>query len=218
MKDKKTFGVKALAALAAVALALGCVIGGTMAWLTDKTGAVTNTFTTSDIGVTLAESENLDLKMIPGHTISKDPKVTVTADSEDCYVFVKIEESSSLKDYIKYRVNTSWTQLCDKDDNPIAGVYYMTFDSKDNANTNRMGQPYAILGAGNDTIGSVSYSWEENEVLVLPSVTKTMMNDLKKTGAVQPTLTFTAYAAQLYKDNNSKFEPYEAWDIVNPTT
>ena len=74
-------------------------IGGTIAWLTDKTDAVTNTFTTSDISIELAETKS-NFKMVPGNTIDKDPKVTVKANSEACWLFVKIEESANLDDYI----------------------------------------------------------------------------------------------------------------------
>ena len=72
----------------AVVLLLGCVTGGTLACLTSTTGAVTNTFTVGDINITLDETTS-DYKMIPGYTIAKDPKVTVAANSEKCYLFVK---------------------------------------------------------------------------------------------------------------------------------
>ena len=35
-------------------------IGGTIAWLTDQTDAVTNTFTATDIEITLTETPNTD--------------------------------------------------------------------------------------------------------------------------------------------------------------
>ena len=51
---------------------------------------------------------------------------------------------------------------------------------------------------------------KDNKVTVLDSVTKEMMND---TGFTAPTLTFTAYATQLYKNNTDKFTPANAWAI-----
>lgn len=48
---------RTLALLVALVLVVGCIIGGTLAWLTAKTDAVVNTFTTSDIDVTLTETE-----------------------------------------------------------------------------------------------------------------------------------------------------------------
>ena len=88
-----------------------CIVGGTLAWLTAAAPAVTNTFTTSDVDITLEESENLDLKMIPGYTITKDPKVTVIAGSEKCYLFVKLEKSANFDQFMTYTVDTDWTAL-----------------------------------------------------------------------------------------------------------
>ena len=79
---------KKVLSIVAVVLVLCCAIGGTLAWLTDRTNPVVNTFTVGDINIELKESENLNLKMVPGNTIAKDPKVTVKADSEACYLFV----------------------------------------------------------------------------------------------------------------------------------
>ena len=98
---KKNVGIsyKAFAVILAAVLILGGAIGGTMAWLIDGTEAVANVFTDSDINITLVEeakSKPDAFKMIPGHTITKDPKVTVKSGSEDCYLFVKIDKSENL--------------------------------------------------------------------------------------------------------------------------
>ena len=44
---------KSLALLLAIAIVVVGVVAGTVAWLTDKTPSVTNTFTTSDINIEL---------------------------------------------------------------------------------------------------------------------------------------------------------------------
>ena len=180
---------KALVLLLAVVLVLGGAIGGTMAWLIDSTTAMTNTFTDSDVDIELTESENLNLKMIPGHTITKDPKVTVSANSEACYVFVKIDKSANYDTYLApYTVaDDYWT--------PVEGqnnVYYKAFTEKITANT-------------------VLPVLKGNEVTVLESVTKKQMNDIKNNLVDEPTLTFTAYAVQYYKTNNTPFTVAEAW-------
>lgn len=72
------------ALLVAMVLVVGCIIGGTLAWLTTKTDAVVNTFTAGDIDVTLTETKE-EYKMVPGRIIHKDPKVTVEKGSEECY-------------------------------------------------------------------------------------------------------------------------------------
>ena len=50
----------------AAALALCCAIGGTLAWLTDKTDPVVNTFTVGNVDITLAETTGQEYKMVPG--------------------------------------------------------------------------------------------------------------------------------------------------------
>ena len=49
---------KIIATVGACALCLGLGVAGTLAWLTDTTGEVKNTFTTSDINITLTETES----------------------------------------------------------------------------------------------------------------------------------------------------------------
>ena len=187
---KRGFSTKAFVLVLALVLALGCVIGGTIAWLTDKTAPVVNTFTVGDINITLAETTS-NFKMVPGNTIAKDPKVTVEAGSEACWLFVKIEESSNLKNFITYTVDSGWTALTG-----VSGVYYREVD----ATTAAAGTSYYVLN--------------DNKVAVKDSVTKAMMEGLKAENATQPTLTFTAYAVQ--KDNVASAA--DAWAKANPST
>lgn len=159
--------------VAAIALILCCAIGGTLAWLKTSTTPVTNTFTVGDINIILDETTT-DYKMVPGNTIRKDPFVTVKTDSEACWLFVKVGESANLKDFIEYNVNTAdgeWKLVPDE-----THVYYREVD----AATAKAGATYSILTG--------------DEVKVLDTVTKTMLNGLEK--ATYPTLTFVAYAVQ----------------------
>ena len=86
------------------ALLVCATVLATMAFLTD-TAKVKNTFTVGNVDITLNEAkvtvygkadgtdrvtENT-YKLIPGKTYTKDPTVTVDTDSEDCYLFVKVE-------------------------------------------------------------------------------------------------------------------------------
>ena len=192
---KKTFVL-----LLALVLIAGAAVGGTLAWLTDTTEAVQNTFTTSDIDITLAESENLNLQMIPGWTITKDPKVTVKAGSEKCYLFVKIEKSSNFDNFMTYTVAADWTPLNDTNNDGVAddGVYYRVVNASD------ADQEFAVL--------------KDNQVSVLGTVAKADMEALKAANATLPTLTFTAYASQFSKSNTESFTAAEAWKNVNPTT
>lgn len=189
---KKTFVL-----LLALVLIAGAAVGGTLAWLTDTTEAVQNTFTTSDIDITLVETTS-EFKMVPGCTIEKDPKVTVIAGSEKCYLFVKIEKSSNFDNFMTYTVAADWTPLNDTNNDGVAddGVYYRVID------TAGMGIAYSVL--------------KDDQVTVKGEVTKAMMNEL--TTATYPTLTFTAYASQYMKNNTESFTAAEAWKNVNPTT
>ena len=192
---KKTFVL-----LLALVLIAGAAVGGTLAWLTDTTDAVQNTFTTSDIKIELAESKNLDLKMIPGWTITKDPKVTVKAGSEKCYLFVKIEKSTNFDTFMTYTVANDWKALNDTNSDGVAddGVYYRVVEASD------ADQEFAVL--------------KDNQVTVKDTVTKANMEALKAANATPPTLTFTAYASQFSKNNTESFTAAEAWTNVQPTT
>lgn len=189
---------KSLALVLALAMIVVCVVGGTLAWLTDKTAPVTNTFTYGDINITLAESEDLDLKMIPGYTIDKDPTVTVVKDSEKCYLFVKVEKSTNFDTFMTYTMADGWTQLKDASNNDVPGVFYRVVDAS------TADQEFGVL--------------KDNQVTVSGDVTKTMLNALNADGATQPTLTFTAYACQYNSSNGTHFDAADAWAKVNPTT
>lgn len=175
--------------LAACAMMLVCAtIAGTLAWLTDTTDPVVNTFTVGNIDITLAESTGNTYKMVPGYTIDKDPEVTVKAGSEDCYLFVKLEKSSNFDTYMTYEMADAWTQLSD-----VNGVYYRK-----------------VTGVTSDQSFDVL---KNNQVQVKDGVTKAMMDSLTK--ETYPTLTITAYASQLM-DGETEFGAAAAWENVNP--
>lgn len=155
--------------IAAIALVICCAVGGTLAWLTDQTGPVTNTFTVGNIDITLAETTGSEYKMIPGNTIGKDPKVTVVAGSEACWLFVKVEESTNFDTFLTYTIATGWTALTG-----VNGVYYREVDAS------TTDQAFAVLA--------------DDQVTVKNTVTKANMDGL--TSSTLPTLTFTAYAVQ----------------------
>lgn len=187
---------KGIALLAAFVLLVVGIGAGTLAWLTDKTKTITNTFTTSDIDIALSETTGTEYQMIPGYTLAKDPTVTVTKGSEDCYLFVKLEKSSNFGTYMTYEIADGWTQLTeDKDKNPITDlIYYRT------VNKNTLDQTFAVL--------------KNNQVTVEESVTKELMNALSESN--YPTLSITAYASQLHKNADTTFTAAEAWANVNP--
>ena len=184
---------KAIVAVVALVLVLCCAMGGTLAWLVAKTDPVVNTFTYGDINIDLSESDDLDLKMIPGNSIKKDPVVTVKAGSEACWLFVKVEESDNFDNFMTYAIADGWT-------------FFNTTATGDKIDTDT-NDGYVIYRQVDDTIGKQQNTnfavLNNNEVLVKNTVTKGMLNaeDFEK-----PTLTFTAYAVQ--QDNLTLEQAY----------
>lgn len=181
---------RTLLVVMAAALLLVMTVGGTLAWLTDSTSEIKNTFTTSDVDIELSETkggENKQFKMVPGCTISKDPTVKVLADSEKCYVFVKVEKSTNFDAFMEYTMAEGWTALTD-----VNNVYYRVVEDTD------ADQTFAVI--------------KDNTVTVKSEVTKAQMDAL--TAETYPTLTITAYACQAMKNNNETFTPAEAWNNV----
>ena len=185
--NRRSVGMKTFVAMLALVLVIGCAVGGTVAWLTAQTGPVVNTFTTSNIKVELKETTGTNYKMIPGYTISKDPKATVLDGSEECYLFVKLDESTNFKNYMTYEMADGWTAL-----KGVNGVYYREVKTAD------IGTAYSVL--------------KNNQVTVKGEVTKAMMDGL--TTETLPKLTITAYASQLHKNANEKFSASDAWNNI----
>ena len=117
-----------LLALCAVLL-VGATIAGTVAYLTSTTTEVKNTFTAGNVKITLDEApvdangKKLDgvrvtansYKLLPGHEYDKDPTIHVDANSEDCWLFVKVENSiagiEAEETIAKQLADNGWTSV-----------------------------------------------------------------------------------------------------------
>ena len=190
---RRSVSSRAFIALLALVLVIGCVAGGTVAWLVAKTDPVVNTFTYGNINITLAETTGTSYKIIPGTDITKNPKVTVKGGSEACWLFVKVEEVGAIStittDPVHYAIDTGWAQLKYKDGKDVSGVYYRLVDAVDN-----------------DTAFNVL---KDNKIIVSGELTKETINGY---AVQQPALTFTAYAVQ--KENIA--DAKTAWEKVTP--
>lgn len=174
---RRSVSSRAFIALLALVLVIGCVAGGTVAWLVATSDTVTNTFTYGKINIDLTETTGTSYKIIPGTNIAKDPKVTVAADSEACWLFVKVEETGTfVADKVTYAIANGWTQG-DGTEIP-SNVYYREVSAEDA----KTGVNYYVL-AGNATY---------------PNGVITVSADLTKENipSAQPTLKITAYAVQ----------------------
>ena len=215
---KRHSSKKGLAMLLSLVLVIGCVVGGTVAWLTAQDTPVVNKFSPSTIGVELKEhtynaTEDIltttvtdegvtNYKMIPGWTIPKDPEAWITENSEAAYLFVEIKESENFDDFMTYAIADGWIlqdgteaaniNTVDKD------IYVIYREVAAGATATAMGQANAFQILVND------------QVAVLDTVKK---EDMPVAGS-EPTLTFTAYAHQLYKSSGVEFDVATAWGNV----
>jgi len=147
----KTKHKSLLLALCAVMLVVGSVMG-TMAYLTFTTDTVTNTFTVGSVKLgngTLEEGldeadvdeygsiestdrvQGNEYKLVPGHEYIKDPTVHVAYTSENCYVYVKVEngiaaieaeEKDGYKKVANQILDNGWTALPG-----VTDVYYKSW-------------------------------------------------------------------------------------------
>lgn len=183
-KSKRTVSVKAFVAILALVLALGCAAGGTFAWLTAQTSTVTNTFTYGDINIELTETKptGRNATIIPGMNIEKDPKVTVKANSEACWLFVKVEKEGTFVDNkVTYSIRDGWIPGTGANGVP-ENVYYREVSADDA----KAGVGYYVL-TGDET-------HPNGVITVSDTLTK---DDIKTiTAENQPKLKFTAYAVQ----------------------
>lgn len=181
-------------------------IGGTIAWLTDTTEEVTNTFTAANIdidldetkapnGANLAANEKWEAKLVPGNTYSKNPKVTIKAGSEPCWLFIKVTDTNNTingltGNVLTYSVDTTtWTAV-----DGHTGFYYKKIETATTSNT-----PYNVL------TGTTGYA--DGYVTVNSGLTKAMEESMKTNGTT-PTITVMAAAVQL--DNVA--DVAAAWD------
>lgn len=206
---KKKLGILICAVLLVVAS-----VGATLAWLSDKTQEVTNTFTVGDINILLNENgatdtnndgkvdSNSSFEIIPGTNLDKEPKVTVKENSEACWLFVTVTEENWPQDKetdgtlkVKYEVITDsngWTLLSTSgEDGNKTYVYY-----REVAATAEDAVIFDILKAGAN----------EKEIIVSSTLTKTELNAM-----TTPKLTFKAYAVQ--KENINTVQ--QAWTEAN---
>ena len=207
MSNKKSLSVKTVSILLVLVLLVGMAAGGTVAWLVDKTPEVVNTFTYGDINIDLTEDDvdgdgdatKNKYEMIPGREITKNPTVTVEANSEANWLFVKLVKSGgdvtvdgvqkSFDDYLTYTIADGWTALAGED-----GVYYRAVAESTTA------LDFAVL--------------KNNQVTVKTDVTKAMVNALDANGTSNyPQLTVVAYAVQ--QENIATAA--DAWAAANGT-
>jgi len=176
---------KVAALLLVLVLVLGVCVGGTVAWLIAIPDPAVNTFTYGDINIGLTETDTQlddddnpntnEYKMMPGEEITKDPVITVKAESEEMWLFVKLDKSDNFDTFMEYTMEAGWAAL-----DGVDGVYYRHITAEEVADAD---QALHVI--------------KDDMITVKQSVTKDMLNALDSgTTANYPTLTVSAYAVQ----------------------
>lgn len=170
---RRGLGGKAFTAMLALTLVLAAywAVGGTAAWLAAKSEPIASTFTFGDINITLKDEDPQEgqIKIIPGVDIKKALKVTVQADSVDCWLFVRVKETGTfVPGKVTYAIADGWI----KGNGIPEGFYYcevrdVTADRE-----------FPVL--------------KGDKITVSNELTKQDIQNI----ANNPTLTFTAYAVQ----------------------
>ena len=171
---KKT---KALMLVLCAVLLVTASVLGTMAYLTSQ-DEVVNTFTVGKVAITLDEAKvNADgiavtpaervkqnaYHLLPGHGYTKDPTVHVQANSEDSFIFVKVE--NGIADYeagteaaptIAEQITANgWTALAG-----VENVYYKAYAKSAEITDLPVFSNFAIADHANATDGWNSISAE----------------------------------------------------------
>ena len=199
-KHNGHYYVEPVALILTLVLTFSGVVGSSVAWLIATPDPVVNTFTYGDINIELSETDTkLDddndpttnnYEMIPNEIITKDPVVTVKAESEEMWLFIKLEKASNFDTFMEYTVADGWMLLSGVD-----GVYYRH-----------------ITAAEVETSDVEIPVIADDTVTVKASVTMEQLNALNSgSPADYPTLTITAYAVQYAGSATAA----DAWAKVN---
>lgn len=178
----KTKNKALLLSLCAVLLVATSVLG-TMAYLT-STDSVENTFTVGSVAITLDEQDVDDSNrdgstddrdqvntyhLLPGHTYIKDPIIHVDENSEDCWVFVKVENGiasyeasdSAYTPITRQIVANDWTALAG-----VSNVYYKEYTKGQSDRDLEVFAEFRIDGNANNVDGWSDISADTTKINV----------------------------------------------------
>lgn len=209
-----------LTALAALLLVV-VAVGGTVAWLTDSTSEIKNTFTTAGIDIELKETKKPDgtvveagvndwsAQLIPGKEYQKNPVVSVLKETDvDIWLFVKYDETNinpEGKNALNYtstlsEENSGWTQGTGTGESGNGlpnNVWYREVKATDIAN--------ATKGTCCDLDVLHWHLLKDDKVSISKDITKDQIAD------GNGTMTWTAYAIQTSGFSTAK----DAWNEIS---
>jgi len=178
---------KTILAFVCAVLIIATSVVGTMAYLTDTDSAV-NTFTVGTVGLSLDEAKvepygtpvegadrvkDNEYLLIPDHTYIKDPTIHVDEDSENAYIFVKVD--NQIASYEAKTENTEkgyksiadqiaangWTLL-----EGVADVYYKEYIKGQEDKDLEIFEEFKIDAMANDAEGWDKISPETTKINV----------------------------------------------------
>lgn len=203
-KTRRTRRVRNLLLIVSMMLVVAMAsVGVTVAWLTDKTDEIVNTFTAGNITISLDEHVydlennalttelvsgdnrgNANYKIVPGVDLPKDPYITIGANSEECWLFVKVVPANWPTTGVTWEIADGWEALSGVDN-----VYYQKVDETGEQPVTRQ-----VI--------------KDDIVYVDDEMTKEQLNAI----TTNPTLTVTAYACQTAELDDVA----DAWAKLNP--
>lgn len=190
MKKKSQFKSNLLLILSVVSLFI--VVNGTVAWLTGKSNLLKDQFSYGNIKISIHDQNEIDnenkinYEIVPGSKIEKKTYIKVKEKSEDCWLFIKIDETDNFKEFMTYSLEDDWINLKEN-------IYYMKVNKSDRE------QIFNVI--------------ENDEMLVKEDITKEQFATL--TSENYPTFSIAAYAVQRNENIDEIDTALEAWQLVN---
>lgn len=165
----------------------------TIAWLKSESKTLISKFSNGNIDILLTdedlkENNILNYEIIPGTTIKKNTYVTVKAGSEDCWLFVEINQTDNFNEFMSYTMEDGW-QLLEENSN----IYYIEV-TKNNDDQN-----FNII--------------KENIISIKSDITNEQCKNLNEEN--YPSISFAAYAIQRNNGMDMIDNAKEAWLLIN---
>ena len=180
-------GKKALLLALCAVLLVAATVLGTMAYLTD-TANVENSFSIGSVDISLdetkvntdgtdvtgaARTDKNDYKLMPGHFYKKDPIVHVAANSEDSYIFVKVENGISAYEATTETTDDGYKTIADQIDAyewhklaGVDGVYYKEYASNEKEVNLNVFDRFKIADDANERNGWGAISKDTTKVTI----------------------------------------------------
>lgn len=209
-----------LMTMCAVLLVVTSVLG-TVAYLTSS-DLVTNTFTVGTVEITLDEADvkvdgtyesdvnsRVDANeyhLIPGHSYIKDPQVHVAEGSEDCYLFVKVE--NGIEAIEAATVEGGYTNIADQMEAlgwaPVPGAENVYILMEEGAK--------AVVSGGDDVTVFEEFKIDGAKVVNVPTGETVPAGKFDIAAYAEAEIVVTAYAVQ--KDGFEGDTPEDIWAMT----